>query len=1158
MPESPIILRLNKLRRMVRRRLVLYGLFAVLAGGVASFLTVVSVDWLVALPPLLRMFSAALFFAGFVGAVMHWIVAPLRAQLDISKLAGKVEQHFQPLQDRLASSVNFLQRGDAEASTMARRVVESTERALGDYRIESSLTAAPLAWRAGLFCASMVALSLIGWSAPDWVRTGLYRYIYPWGEIEWPRSVSILPMTAGQTVAMGEAAVVRMEVRRGMHESLRAIVRLREQDGTVNSLALRNDGDGVFSATIESVTADLTYWFEAGDDSTARNPASIRVVRRPEVIEALATIEPPPYATARPSRVADFRDGPIIVTFGGFVTVSLRTSKPISADATQSSLGLRLESGDFMPLEVDPDDPFKMATRFEVTDDLEFRPELRDEYGFENRGAPLYVVQGVPDAAPTVSIVEPPSSLEVTPRGSVQLLVRAEDDFGIERMDLVAELPSKPEPVIIPLSEAMRIDDSGSDQQAVVRHSWNLAELNLSPGDMVIYSARATDNHRDGDVHGHDSRSAPMRLKVISEADLESRIREDLTTLEDRVRRMMLEQSDLQDRTRQLLMTEDAAQALSETQRDAAAGLSVSQLRLARQLRETAARFDELGRRLEENLGGAADDGARVGALAETVRAVALGPATAAGTSLGQTRDMNEPAAEQDRVAEALLSQDAVIEQLQDALRSMNRWGNFQSLVARTRDFLDRQTDILARTTELGRATLGKSSDALEPAQRDELRRTQRSQEQLADDVGEHLARLEQLRDASRDKDASTADAIDATLRSARADDIIRKLREAAQAVGENRTTAANDAQKATEAALRRMLDSLRERETRELARLRKQIDDAAKQVKALIDEQQTIRASTEAATTENVELSMLDAAAGLQRTLARNARLLGEELMDGEQTLEAGRLVRQSSTPMTKAEAELLAKNPPAATAFQDEAIKSLTEAHDSLLAAEQQTAEALLRKTLDEIRDDLQVMLAAQQKINAGVIDLKASMDKIGRLGRAETREASRLAREQMEARNSVDRVLPDFEQVAVFRWALERVGRWMEETRSALDERRVDESLLSTTERIAAELQKLIAAIAQTESMPLDTEFAEAESGGGGGAGASASTAPVPTVAELLVLKTMQNDINDRTAALYARFDVQHPSEKDLRQLSMIGEDQIEVRRLTEMVTSRAKGR
>ena len=71
-----------------------------------------------------------------------------------------------------------------------------------------------------------------------------------------------------------------------------------------------------------------------------------------------------------------------------------------------------------------------------------------------------------------------------------------------------------------------------------------------------------------------------------------------------------------------------------------------------------------------------------------------------------------------------------------------------------------------------------------------------------------------------------------------------------------------------------------------------------------------------------------------------------------------------------------------------------------------------------------------------------------------------------------------------------------------------------------------------------------------------GGSASGPPIPTVAELLVLKGMQVDINERTRSLDEAFDPQSATETQLRQLSVIGEDQAEVRRLTELVTSRAQ--
>ena len=64
------------------------------------------------------------------------------------------------------------------------------------------------------------------------------------------------------------------------------------------------------------------------------------------------------------------------------------------------------------------------------------------------------------------------------------------------------------------------------------------------------------------------------------------------------------------------------------------------------------------------------------------------------------------------------------------------------------------------------------------------------------------------------------------------------------------------------------------------------------------------------------------------------------------------------------------------------------------------------------------------------------------------------------------------------------------------------------------------------------------------------------PVPTVAELFVLKAMQAEINRRTAGLYQTVDVDVAPEEQLRELEFVGEDQAQVRHLTELVTENAR--
>ena len=62
--DSQLIRRLEQIRLTVRRRLLVYGVMAVVAGGIASFLAFATLDWLLRLPGVLRLAGIGLFLTG--------------------------------------------------------------------------------------------------------------------------------------------------------------------------------------------------------------------------------------------------------------------------------------------------------------------------------------------------------------------------------------------------------------------------------------------------------------------------------------------------------------------------------------------------------------------------------------------------------------------------------------------------------------------------------------------------------------------------------------------------------------------------------------------------------------------------------------------------------------------------------------------------------------------------------------------------------------------------------------------------------------------------------------------------------------------------------------------------------------------------------------
>lgn len=1153
--ETELVARLAAIRRTVRRRLLGYGVCAVLAGGVASFLTIASLDWLLDLPWVLRLFVATLFLAGFAGAAWRWIIKPLRVPLTLDVIAGQLERRFPTLGDELSSAISFTQRNDPGSPAMVAEVIARAERTVRSLRLTSALSVRPLVKCIAWLAVSAAVLAGVIVVVPVWARTGLVRYLDPLGDVEWPRTVSIRPLTGDLTAAVGESLDVRMVVRRGLTDSLRAMVHVREPDQTASVLTMRREDDGAFSATIDALTRDLEYWFEAGDDTTARRPFRIRVVKRPGIVEAIATAHPPDYASERPVRVQDLRDGPIRAVMGATVDVMVRASKPIAADNDASPVGLRLSDGTLIPFSISTSDPTQLHAALQIEGNVSFRVELRDLDGFANRGADTYAVRAVPDTPPVVSMMEPRAMTEVTPMGVVAVVARVVDDYGVTRVRLNAARLSGES--VYTRDLAIKESGSGSDSvELVARHDWRLEPLNLSPGDALSFDVRATDNRHVGGANDQQvGASTMMRLKIISQAEFEARLRGDIAVVETRLRRLALDQIGLIDRTTTFDEALSNDQPLADANRLASARTSGEQLRLVRPLRDLARRLVQFSERMERNGVGHEETRARLRAMGDSLRATAEGPVPEAGAALRRVVELTAARDQRAAIADALVSQHKALDDMQALLRSVAQWGGFHGLMARANDLLERQESLRTRTGTLGKRTLGKAIESLSPDEAASLKRASSEQTQVGLDVEEFLQRMVRERANARERDTAAVDAIDEALRAARAHELTSRLRAAAEAVEQNRTAGAMIEQKAAAKAIRKVIAALRARRDRELAELSKQLTDARDQIALLLEDQTALRDATHEAGLMNAGSTVFAALGADQRRIRLNTDAVADDLSANERTAAQATPLRRAVDAMADAQTSIHALSAGAAEPAQDRAITSLREALDDLEEQARQTENEAFRRTLAEMRERFEAIRNAQVEVNERIDNIKADVDRDGRLGRAQARRAVRVSRAQDEVRTLVDELMPELERVVVYRWALERVTDWMERVGISLYERRVDDDVVETAGRIVSEIEKLIAALTETEALPMDTDFVESGSSDGAG-GQMGSTASVPAIAELLVLKTLQVDINDRTRALAKTFDADRPTESHLRRLKSVGEDQTEVRRLSEMVTQRAR--
>jgi hypothetical protein len=168
--------------------------------------------------------------------------------------------------------------------------------------------------------------------------------------------------------------------------------------------------------------------------------------------------------------------GDIFAPAGTKVHLTITTDKPV-ADGR-----LTLADGQAIPL-TGRDQAF--TADLVVAKDGSYRVALNDVDGLRNDGDTEYFIRMLNDRPPDVRILRPAGDKQVSPLEEVVIEARADDDYGVRSLELVIKANTGREKVV-PLA-------AGTEAVAAGQHTVFLEDLNVKPGDVVTYHARATD-----------------------------------------------------------------------------------------------------------------------------------------------------------------------------------------------------------------------------------------------------------------------------------------------------------------------------------------------------------------------------------------------------------------------------------------------------------------------------------------------------------------------------------------------------------------------------------------------------------------------------------------------------------------------------------------
>ncbi len=684
-------------------------------------------------------------------------------------------------------------------------------------------------------------------------------------------------------------------------------------------------------------------------------------------------------------------------------------------------------------------------------------------------------------------------------------------------------------------------------ESLVLSYRWALGPLDLAPGTEVVLEAVASD------FRPQAGRSQPRRLAIITPEELADRLaarqaalaaelvraielqrqaRGAVEELAVRTRHLdRLDQGDL-DRLRAAELTQrqvgqvlfGPAEGLRGHIQSLLAELTNNKLDspdIQRRMQAALAELDRLGK---EELAAIA---AELGSLLKRVQAaVEEPPATpAAGDAAGPASPA--PAAAGPRALASPLAgihenQNRVLAALEALRDELQRWDSVRRFHRDVAQLLQEQQELADQTAYTARRTFSKEPQDLAPQDRADLGLAASRQVDLAQRLERLQADMERTLPDLRTSDSLAAEAVDDALRRLRDLRTSGAMREAAQAVAANQIGLGLGLQREIIDQLRDVLDLLTHRREHELGRLLERLRQAESDLVELDKKQQELASALEAAAAlpdaeaRNRELAQ---GASRQKTLQGPAEELARRLEHLE-AQEAARAAAEAAQRMAQS-AQSAAKGDAAG------AVASARKAHEALAEARRRVAELgrqsqaeLAKEQLARLQEAVALLHRRQQQLLRRTEQIDAQRAAKA-LPEGWKHELAELASQQKALASQTAGLARKQAASEAFAWALGGAEQAMSLAGAWLERGRADAPAQSAQHEALVRLGRLLEALRPAPpgqaggAKPAGTP--DAPAGTPPGSRSPASGDALRRLAELKLLRLLQEDLKQRTAEL-----------------------------------------
>ena len=1172
---------LKRVRR-VGRTLLLIQRLAQCASAVLIVLMLCGLtDYALRLPGWLRLLVGLWICLG-VGA---WLVSRVSKAVGfrpaLSVLALRVERLYPHLAGVLASGVDlecqWVGPTDALNTAALRHAsIEAAQRKVADLPLRRLVAFGRTARLVLIALGVFTVFSAVVWAAPDASRLAARRWFTPLSDVQWPRRTRLRSMLTEYVWPDDTPIRFKARVERGYFSQMRTWVVYRfvddadGQSGSWQSLLMNeqampgtdelpsaqdsrrseeNAAMGVFERVVDldeeshrwstDRLSKIEFYFLAGDGQTQLQ--TLELVARPAVVSVQVAIEPPVYAQGLVAHqkitLSQGTDQVATATamVGSRIQLRVAFNKPLQEpengwDSFMPGLGSSIGG------RVSFDPPLEggrsaggILKSFVLKQTLQTPIRLTDGHGLSSLSEQVYRIEAITDQSPTVSMTQPASDESVSANAVIEVWAIAQDDVGVDRLSLEAEFPlsdqadraqALSQSEALPPMPVTLAQVAGRRPSLEAEHVLHLQPLGLKPGDEVLLTAVGRDVFElDGDRH-EPVRSSPRRLRILDTASLIGQIRNELAGVRQ-----------------QAIRIKDQQQRLLDSPADPA---DSDQHQISQSLDAQNSRISSLQQRAQRNRLSPQDAGHllqlmdRSGEIAQRARQ----SSESAQQSLDEAR--RQPQDSQRHHGAARDEQQNAHQALAELIELLDQGRDTLALQLQLQQIKAMQEALEKETRHLMPQTLGWSVDELNKLERQQLKDLTDRQEALAKQSQVLLDQMQATADAlSRQSDSADDQAASQALSEAasiaRRQGLTPALKQAAQKTEQNRLSAAGNDQQEALAVMENMLAELTQMEQRRQAILRRRLIELAQAIRGLIDQQEAQKQRLDQA----VELSGFDAT---QASLRRNTMATAQRARSAPKTKDAASLLDDATDHQAEAISALRQTQRDPAVQAQQQALERLNQALALVEQLQQEAQAQQTGKQREKLRQAYLKLAQEQQVIRQETTPLSDRE----LLPRRERAALSRLGHREADLQIAVRELRAQIDKTLVFTYLHGKIDQVAASVVTQLRGLHADQDVLDQQDMIASLLDQMAQALAKT---PDDEPFAGSQSSGegGGGGGGGAPTALVPPIAELKLLRGMQDSVYRATRAYNQKLGEGHPTTPRPRVVEELHEQQ---RRLTEL--------